>query len=124
MSKLNLKAETPNEKIILEYLENNASETLREKINIGAKTLKQCWAFITGEARKLAKNGCAAIEDKKVFGWAIHFFEEDGLNCPTEEPKDEPIKTEEVKKETPTEKPKKVKAERVNESQISFEDFF
>lgn len=32
---LNLKANTPSEQKILEYLQNNASETLAEKINNG-----------------------------------------------------------------------------------------
>ena len=35
MIKLNLNANTPAEQEILEYLENNASETLAEKINNG-----------------------------------------------------------------------------------------
>ena len=32
---LNLKANTPSEQKILEYLQNNASETLADKINNG-----------------------------------------------------------------------------------------
>ena len=74
-----LEASTGNEKIILDYLKNNASETLAEKINNGTKTLSQCWSYITSEARKLAQNGCAVVDDETVFGWAIHFFEEDSI---------------------------------------------
>ena len=80
MAKINAKANSSNEEIILNYLVANASDTLAEKINSGAKTLAQCWNYITSEARKLAKNGCACIEDSKVYGWAIHFFEEESIN--------------------------------------------
>lgn len=67
------------EKIILDYLEANASDALVEKINGGKKTLAGAWAFITREARKKALGGCACIEDAEVFGWAVHYFEEDEL---------------------------------------------
>ena len=77
---LNLKATGKNEEIILKYLEGNASEALTEKINGGAKTLSQCWNYITCEARKQANGGCACIEDSTVYGWAIHFFEEESIN--------------------------------------------
>lgn len=76
---LNLKASNSNEEIILKYLNENASETLTERINTGDKSLAQCWNYITSEARKRAKNGCACIDDSTVFGWAIHFFEEDSI---------------------------------------------
>ena len=37
--------------------------------------------YACDEARKLAAKGAssACIEDKVVFGWAIHYFEEDGI---------------------------------------------
>ena len=37
--------------------------------------------YATQEARKMAEKGsqCACIEDDVVFGWAIHYFEEDGI---------------------------------------------
>lgn len=89
---LNLLAKTRNEELVKHYLEENASEELARKINEGVKitikdgdkeitvinkkTLSGFWAYATEEARKRAKNGCAAIEDEVVFGWAIHYFEE------------------------------------------------
>lgn len=77
--KLKLKAENANEQRVLEYLEANASDVLAEKINVGNKTLKGFFGYASGEAQKLAVNGCACIEDKTVFGWAIHYFEEESL---------------------------------------------
>ncbi len=79
MAKLNLKANGSNEKIVLDYLTNSASDNLVERINSGAKTLSQCWNYIMSEAKKQAVNGCACIEDSTVFGWAVHFFEEDEI---------------------------------------------
>ena len=77
---LKLEAKTGNEQIILDYLNANASEMLVNKINNGKKTLKQCWTYIVSEAKKLAQNNCACVEDATVFGWAIHFFEEDSID--------------------------------------------
>lgn len=122
---LNLEAKTSNERLLLKYLEENASDVLCEKINSGKKTLKQCWEYIRGEARKKAVNGCACIDDATVFGWAMHFFEEDGIKAAKvrgpvrEEASDE---VDEVIKEAPKPKAKKTVL-RKDETQLSF-DFF
>ena len=90
---LNLKANTPAEQRILEYLQNTASETLAEKINNGTpfekdggplinkKTLTGFMKYACDEARKLAEKGAnsACIDDVTVYGWAIHFFQEDSI---------------------------------------------
>lgn len=116
---LKLTAKGDNEKIILQYLESNVSEVLAEKINSGTKTLADCWKFITECARKQAKDGCACIRDDVVFGWAIHFFEEDSIK--PEPPKKEYInqtlpdghvvRVEAKKKEKPKQEPKEEKSE-------------
>lgn len=130
MAKLNLKANGSNEKIVLDYLANNASESLAERINDGKKTLTQCWNYIMSEARKQAVNGCACIEDSTVFGWAIHFFEEDsidgekfnkaasGANVSTSNKK--AAEVEEDPKKAPEKKPKPKDAF-VNAEQIGFD---
>ena len=102
---LNLTAKNGNEKIILQYLENNASEVLAEKINSGKKTLADCWKFITECARKQAKDGCACIQDDVVFGWAVHFFEEDSI-------KPEPPKKEYINQTMPNGQVKRVEAKK------------
>ena len=90
---LNLKANTPSEQKILEYLQNNASETLAEKINNGTpfekdgkpllnkKTLSGFMKYACDEARKLAEKGAnsACIDDATVYGWAVHYFEEESI---------------------------------------------
>ena len=90
---LNLKANTPSEQKILEYLQNNASETLADKINNGTpfekdgkpllnkKTLSGFMKYACDEARKLAEKGAnsACIDDATVYGWAVHYFEEESI---------------------------------------------
>ena len=93
MKKLNLDAKTQPQKVIKEYLEHNASDTLADKINNGAfiqkdgqtlinkKTLDGFMNYATQEAQKIAEKGsrCACVQDSVVFGWAIHYFEEESI---------------------------------------------
>ena len=90
---LNLTANTPSEQKILEYLQNNASETLADKINNGTpfekdgnpllnkKTLAGFMKYACEEARKTVESGSssACIEDSVVFGWTVHYFEEESI---------------------------------------------
>lgn len=75
----NLTAEGAAQKRILDYINENASEALTEKINSGKKTMAGCFDYIKNEAKKQAVKGCACIEDQEVYGWAIHYFEEDAI---------------------------------------------
>jgi hypothetical protein len=93
MGNIKIKGNTPNEKILLDYLNKNASEDLANRINDGDKTLSQCWNYIVSEAKKHAVNGCACIDDATVFGWCIHFFEEDAIKGSDFE-KSQAVKTE------------------------------
>ena len=93
MIKLNLETKNKEQEIIKAYLEENVSEILADKINNGVKiqkdnktlinkkTLETFMKYACVEARKLASKGTNAtcIEDKTVFGWAIHYFEEDSI---------------------------------------------
>lgn len=91
--KLNLETKTKEQELVKAYLEENASETLAEKINNGVpfqkdgkmlinkKTLDGFFKYASDEARKLASKGAnsACVEDKVVYGWAVHYFEEDSI---------------------------------------------
>lgn len=93
MIKLNLSAANKQEELILHYLENNASETLADKINSGTpfekngkpltnkKSLAGFMKFACDEARKIAEKGAssACVDDVTVYGWAIHYFEEESI---------------------------------------------
>lgn len=43
------------------------------------KDLDECIKFIFGEMRKRAQDGCAAAEDKEVYGLAMHYYDEDDI---------------------------------------------
>ena len=93
MKQLNLEAKTKEQQRIKAYLEENASDILAGKINNGVlikkdgkillnrKTLEGFMSFATEEARKQAEKGAryAMVEDAVVFGWAVHYFEEDSI---------------------------------------------
>ena len=125
--KLNLEAKTPAEQKVKAYLEQNASEVLAHKINEGVKivkdgktllnkkTLAGFLKFACGEAKKQAEKGAqsACIDNDTVYGWAVHYFEEDsiegtlcnedGTEYKTSMPKIAPLPT---KYEPPKPKPK------------------
>lgn len=91
--RLNLETKSKEQELIKAYLEENASEILAEKINNGTpfekdgkqlinrKTLDGFISFAAEEARKQAEKGAryAMVEDAVVFGWAVHYFEEDSI---------------------------------------------
>lgn len=93
MATLNLTANGTEQERILAYLQENASDVLIEKINNGTpiekngktlinrKTLDGFMKFACDEARKQAEKGAkaACIDDVIVFGWAIHYFEEESI---------------------------------------------
>ena len=95
MVTLNLEATNTEQEKIKRYLEENASNTLAEKINNGVKIAKdgktliskknlttfmqyaeeEVLKLIAESERKGRQVRC--IDDSTVFGWAIHYFEED-----------------------------------------------
>ena len=77
---MKLKAKTPAEKTILDYLKANVGSMLEYKIDHGTKTLAGAYKYITAEAKKLTKKeGSVMVDDATVYGWAIHYFEEDSI---------------------------------------------
>ena len=86
--KLNLVAKNTSQQAIKDYLENNVSQILADKINNGVqiekdgktllnkKDLDGFWNYASKKARELKHD----YEDNDtVFGWAIHYFEENEL---------------------------------------------
>ena len=136
MTKLNLAAKGDDQIAVLNYLQQNASDVLADKINNGVqivkdgvtlinkKTLDGFFRYATDEARKLvAKDArCACVLDHVVFGWAIHYFEEDEIEGTlynldgTEYKTVKPMATPTVATKSVITKPKK------NEGQLSIFD--
>lgn len=94
MVKLNLEAEGTEQQAVLSYLQENVSETLADKINNGIyvekdskrllnkKDLNGFMRFACNEAKKLAEKNAqsACVMDSVVYGWAVHYFEEDSID--------------------------------------------
>ena len=93
MSNICLETKTKEQEILKKYLEDNASDVLTDKINNGVKiekdgktvinkkTLDTFMKYATEEAKKLAEKGAtsAMIEDRVVFGWLMHYMEEESI---------------------------------------------
>ena len=96
-------------KCIAEYLQNR--DDLKDKLENPKKSLDEMFKYIIGEASKRKTGNCAVIDDETVFGWAVHYYDEDNIKI-------EKVKTN-VKSEHQSavlsakpakkEKPKKVK---------------
>ena len=88
MIKLNLMVENDCQQAIKDYLEQNVSSVLADKINNGVKiekdgkslinkkTLAQFWDYASKKATEM-KTGY--VKNETVFGWAIHYFEESDI---------------------------------------------
>ena len=66
------------------------------------KSLDECFRYILHEARKLGSE--AWVSDETVFGWAVHYYDEDDLRVPAGVPAtrvartaEQPVLTEEEK---------------------------
>ncbi|NCA67971.1 MAG: hypothetical protein EOM87_07910 [Clostridia bacterium] len=93
MIELNLQTKSPEQEAIKSYLQENASETLTCKINKGVRTdvngkplinrkdLDGFMEYACEEAKKQSNKDarCACINSDTVFGWAVHYFEEDSI---------------------------------------------
>lgn len=65
-----------NMKLIVKHLQKRVDEDegLADDIADEKKDFNACMKYITEKARKLAKNGCAMVEDSTVFEWAEDYF--------------------------------------------------
>ena len=102
---LKLEAKDTVQQRLLDYLTANASEALAAKINAGKKTLAGAVRHATDQARKIADGaGSVCVDDATVFGWVVHFFEEDAIK--------ETKAAERVKTAAPEPAPKVAKSKR------------
>ena len=67
--------------LIKAHLEQMAEQDIAfaERYKLETKSLDECLKYITSQARKQATNNCAAIEDAVVYGWAVHYYQEDNI---------------------------------------------
>ena len=142
MKALNLIANGNEQTRIKDYLQNNVSDELANKINNGVKITKDgkilinkkdldgFMSYACEEAKKQASAGArfACIDDDTVFGWAIHYFEENSIegklfNLDGSEYVVTKTKTNNTTKPKPIEQKPKV-VEQPKPAQNSFFDLF
>jgi hypothetical protein len=70
-------AKNPAVKTIAKYLLSR--EDIRNNLEKPNKSLKEMFEYIKSKAKKKAENGCACIDNDTVFGWAVHYYDEDDL---------------------------------------------
>lgn len=105
------------------YLDKRAEEDSLFAVTYAKenKNIKDCCSYITSQAKKQQTGGCAAISDDVVFGWAVHYYDEDDIkiektsNTRSEVKTSAPKKTEEKKPEAPKAKIKPKKKEDVGQ---------
>lgn len=133
---IELKLETKNkeQEKIKAYLENNVSEVLADKINNGVKITKEdktllnkkdldgFWSYATNEARKQSEKGSsgAYIDDEIVYGWAIHYFEEEAIEGKLYNEDGTEYKPVVKQTSKPTPKPEPKKEEKAQQSFFDF----
>ena len=71
------KTTNSNIRLIAEYLLSR--EDMKDKLEKENKSLKDMWKFIVSNAKKATSDGCACVSDEEVFGWAVHYYDEDDL---------------------------------------------
>lgn len=68
-------------KIIKTYLDQRAKEDEQFAKSYAKenKSIEECVKYINQQARKRAENNVAMIEDAEVYGWAVHYYDEDDI---------------------------------------------
>lgn len=107
------------------YLDKRASEDSLFAVTYAKenKNIKDCCTYINSQAKKQAVNGCAAISDDVVFGWAVHYYDEDDIKVEKTSNMRVSVNNSapktEVKKEAPKAKIKPKKKEKEDVGQYS-----
>ena len=80
---------------IVEYLLSR--EDMNDKYLNESKSLKKMVDFIKGQAKNKSKNGMAMIEDEVVYGWAVHYWDEDNKDLDISDEKDDREEMQEIR---------------------------
>ena len=123
---------TTFETTIQAYLDNRAKtdSLFAETYKKANKSIKECCKYIYSQAKKLAKGGNAVgIDDATVYGWAVHYYDEDDIKVEGVQERVEVAASVPVPSEKPVQpvvtKPvrKKTKQELFDERQLSLFSF-
>lgn len=103
------------EQAIKIYLDNRAKtdSLFAETYKKANKSIKECCKYIYSQAKKLAKGGNAVgVDDATVYGWAVHYYDEDNIKVKDVKERVEVVATATVQEPVKEEKPVKQKSAR------------
>lgn len=122
--------------VIKSYLDKRAKEDplFAETYNKKNKSIEECCKYIYSQARKAAKGGdVVGIDSETVYGWAVHYYDEDNIKVENVKEGVEVSTPDSVKEEVVVKMPekpvkqkpgrKKTKQELFDERQLSLFDF-
>ena len=71
----------PFQQCIKDYLDKRAAkdELFAKTYAKQNKNIVECCEYIVSEAKKKASGNVAAIKDEEVYGWAVHYYDEDDI---------------------------------------------
>ena len=116
-------------------------EDIHKNLEKENKSLNEMWNYVISEAKRCAVDQCAALDDETVFGWAVHYYDEDDIKVKPikekvnvvankvikkeekEEHKKEDLVEVEIKEVMKKAKKEPKKKKDVDENQISLFDF-
>lgn len=67
-----------NIKLVCEYLMSRSD--MRSKLDNPKKSVDKMWDYIMSQARKKAKGKCTVCPSSEVFGWAVHYYDEEDVD--------------------------------------------
>ena len=88
---------------IKDYLDERASkdELFAKSYAKTNKNIDECYDYIVGEARKQCKDSdSVCISDDVVYGWAVHYYDEDNIKVGGNTESKESIESKEISKAT------------------------
>lgn len=115
------------ESTIKSYLDKRSEEdNLFAKAYAKAgKTIKECCNYIVRQAKKMQQNGCAVVADDIVFGWAVHYYDEDNVEVDIEDSEQVEIRASELPAPVVSQQPviKAVKKKRQDNNKLQLSLF-
>lgn len=71
----------PFEQAIKTYLDKRAQDDPLFAVSYAKpkKSIQECARYCMQEARKLVKDNVAVVDDPTLYGWAVHYYDEDNI---------------------------------------------
>ena len=112
-----MKSNNALKEIIKKYLDQRAQSDELFAVTYAKeeKNIDECCSYITKRAKQMQTRGCAVIPDEDVFGWAVHYYDEDDIKIEKDSNMQTTVNHSAKKLERREEKPKQKKKEDINQ---------